>query len=193
MINQLQDKPTGRRISGKPQSDLIFTKPEPQSSTSANTPQDHRRRWRRGNEMPVHACSHSSIDDLQAKHTRGANSSTSSQNIFACQRNIMLDNHKCQHLTGPRGGRWGKQKEDAVKLVVCIGGGDHLQAINKQAKTSLWSPKQNARTTRASTPLKLGAGDRQSPHQYHPAESKSESQGQGHERGGDIPLANKEQ
>ena len=30
----------------------------------------------------------------------------------------------------------GEQKEDAIKLIVCIGGGDHLQAINQQAKIS---------------------------------------------------------
>ena len=33
--------------------------------------------------------------------------------------------------------RGGKQKEDAVKLVVCVGGCDHLQAISQQAKASL--------------------------------------------------------
>ena len=33
----------------------------------------------------------------------------------------MLENHKYQHPTAPQGGRGGKWKEDAVKLVVCIG------------------------------------------------------------------------
>ena len=49
----------------------------------------------------------------------------------------MLENHKCHHPARPQGSRGGKQKADAVKLVVCIGGGDHLQAINQQTKTSL--------------------------------------------------------
>ena len=47
----------------------------------------------------------------------------------------MPENDKCLHPTGPPGGRGGKQKEHAVKLVVCIGGGGHAQAINRQAKT----------------------------------------------------------
>ena len=56
----------------------------------------------------------------------------------------------------PPGGR-GRQKEDPLKLVVCIGGGDHLQAINQQTKTSLMvTETEYWRTTSASTPQAHG-------------------------------------
>ena len=47
---------------------------------------------------------------------------------FDCHQNRMLKNHKCQH---PTQGGGGKQKEGAVKLVVCIGGGGHVQPANQ--------------------------------------------------------------
>ena len=51
------------------------------------------------------------------------------------QAKIRFDCHRTKNHKGQRhSGGGGKQKEDAVKLVVCMGGGDYLQAINQQAK-----------------------------------------------------------
>ena len=70
----------------------------------------------------------------------------------------MLENHKCHHPARPQGGRGGKQKADAVKLVVCIGGGDHVQAINQQTKTSLIVTEQIAREPQVPAPHRTTGG-----------------------------------
>ena len=91
-----------------------------------------------GGKLKITCGHHAVIHSAPASQThRKANSIYLQAKIrFSCHHSEPQSTTGSSTLQDHRGERGGKLKEDAVKLVVCVGGGDHLQAI-LQAKTSL--------------------------------------------------------
>ena len=109
-------------------------------------------------EEPKRTCGHHAvIDSPPASQThRRANFIYRQAKIrFSCHHSEPQSTAGASTQQDHRGERGGKQKEDAVKLVMCIGGGDHLQA-----KTSLFVTEQNAREPQVPAPNRTTGGER---------------------------------